>query len=215
MTFGFLAAMDAFDNGVGPSGGLRTLSKGPAEGQGKLRPFCGSYGSLPVKLATLAAVLALAGCSGRGDKACDTPSTLPVPRFVSLKFGEVYARKGPGEDHRILWVWRSKGMPLEIVAETSDWRRVRGPDGVAAWAHKRGLDGRLTVMRIKPGRLPMLAAPRPGARVVALLEPNGVAILDKSQGDWRRIKASGETGWVPAGEVWGAGGPTPCRPRED
>ena len=174
-----------------------------------------SYGGLPVKFAALAVVLVLAGCAGRGQKVCDTPSTLPVPRFVSLKFGEVYARKGPGEDHRILWVWRSKGMPLEVVAETSDWRRVRGPDGVEAWAHKRGLDGKLTVMRVKPGRLPMRAAPKADARVVAFLAPNAVAALDKSEDGWRRIKASGETGWAPAAEVWGAGGPTPCRPRED
>ena len=128
MTFGFLAAMDAFDNGVGPSGGHRTLSKGPAQGQGGPRAFradwrfAGKWRPGPR--------LALSGCNGGGEAACDTPSTLPVPRFVSLKFGEVYARKGPGEDHRILWVWRSKGMPLEVVAETSDWRRVRGPDGV-------------------------------------------------------------------------------------
>ena len=171
--------------------------------------------TLPVKLAALTAVLALAACGGRGAPVCDTPSTLPVPRFVSLKFGEVYARKGPGEDHRILWVWRSKGMPLEVVAETSDWRKVRGPDGVAAWAHKRGTDGRLTVMRVKPGQLSMRAAPRADARVVAYLAPNAIATLEKSEGAWRRIKASGETGWVPAAEVWGAGGPTPCRPRED
>ena len=170
---------------------------------------------MPVKLAVLVTVLALGGCGGRGEQVCDTPSNLPVPRFVSLKFGEVYARKGPGEDHRILWVWRSKGMPLEVVAETSDWRRVRGPDGVAAWAHKRGIDGRLTVMRIKPGPLPMLAAPKADARVVAYLAPNAVAVLDRSEGSWRRIKASGRTGWAPAAELWGAGGPTPCRPRED
>ena len=174
-----------------------------------------SYGGLPVKFAALAVVLVLAGCAGRGQKVCDTPSTLPVPRFVSLKFGEVYARKGPGEDHRILWVWRSKGMPLEVVAETSDWRRVRGPDGVPAWAHKRGLDGRLTVMRVKPGRIPMRASPKADGRVVAWLLPSAVAGLERSEGGWRLIKASGETGWVPAAEVWGAGGPTPCRPRED
>ncbi|MFA7264345.1 MAG: SH3 domain-containing protein [Caulobacter sp.] len=170
---------------------------------------------MPTKLALVAAVLALAGCGGRGAQVCDTPSGLPVPRFVSLKFGEVYARKGPGEDHRILWVWRSRGMPLEVVAETSDWRRVRGPDGALAWAHKRGLDGRLTVMRVKPGQLPMRAAPKADARVVAYLAPSAVAALDRSEGGWRRIKASGEAGWVPAGEVWGAGAPTPCRPRED
>jgi SH3-like domain-containing protein len=207
--------MDAFDKGDDPLGGPGTLSKGPAGGQGKLRALRAPEASLPVKLAVLVTVLALGGCGGRGEQVCDTPSNLPVPRFVSLKFGEVYARKGPGEDHRILWVWRSKGMPLEVVAETSDWRRVRGPDGVAAWAHKRGIDGRLTVMRIKPGPLAMLAAPKADARVVAYLAPNAVAVLDRSEGSWRRIKASGRTGWAPASELWGAGGPTPCRPRED
>lgn len=171
--------------------------------------------SLPRKLAAVFLLLALAGCGGRGDKLCDTPSTLPVPRFVSLKFGEVYARKGPGEDHTVLWVWRSKGMPLEVVAETTDWRRVRGPDGVPAWAHKRGLDGKQTVMRIKPGRADMRAAPKDDARVVAWLVPNGVATLEKSEGDWRQIRASGKSGWVRSEEVWGAWGPTPCRPRED
>lgn len=172
-------------------------------------------GSLPFNLACLAVAVTLSGCGGRGAQLCDTPSTRPVPRFVSLKFGEVYGRKGPGEDHRILWVWRSKGMPLEVVAETSDWRRVRGPDGIPAWAHKRGLDGRPTVMRVKPGRAAMRAAPRDDGRVVAWLVPNAIAVVDKSDGDWRRIKASGRTGWLRAGEVWGAGGPTPCRPRED
>jgi len=166
-------------------------------------------------LAALGLALTLSACGARGQETCDTPSTLPVPRFVSLKFGEVYARKGPGEDHRILWIWRSKGMPLEVVAETSDWRRVRAPDGSVAWAHKRGIDGHMTVMRVKPGPVAMLSSPKPGARVVAWLSPNAVAALEKSEGDWRKIKASGQSGWVPAAEVWGAGAPTPCRPRED
>ena len=157
----------------------------------------------------------LAGCNAGADDECDTPSRLPVPRFVSLKVGEVNARKGPGEDHRILWVWRAKGMPLEVVAETSDWRRVRGPDGALAWAHKRAIDGRQTVMRVKPGDAPMRASPHDKAHVVAWLRANAIANLEESQGDWRRIRASGVSGWVRADEVWGAGGPTPCRRRED
>ncbi|MFZ5668145.1 MAG: SH3 domain-containing protein [Pseudomonadota bacterium] len=156
----------------------------------------------------------LAGCGARGEPRCDTPSTLPVPRFVSLKFGEVFARNGPGEDHRILWTWKARGMPLEVIAETSDWRRVRGPDGVPAWAHKRGLDGRLTVMRVLPGPAPIRAAPRSDARVVAWLTSGAVAGVVKSQGGWRRVKVGGANGWVAAGDVWGGGGPTPCRPRE-
>ena len=41
-----------------------------------------------------------------------------------------------------------------------------------------------------------------------------VATLETAEGDWRKVKAGGRKGWVKASEVWGAGGPTPCRPRE-
>lgn len=165
-------------------------------------------------LAGVAFCLLAAGCGPRGAAECDTPSRQPVPRFVALEYNEINARKGPGEDHRILWTWHAKGMPVEVVAETSDWRKVRGPDGVAAWVHKRGLTGDMNVMRIKPGAVALHASPRDDAAVVAWLKPSAVAGLEKAQGDWRELKASGTRGWVRASEVWGAGGPTPCLPRE-
>lgn len=171
----------------------------------------------PTKTAMLlatGAMLLLAGCDRPGEQQCDTPSRQPVPRFVSLEYNEINARNGPGEDHRILWTWRAKGMPVEVIAETSDWRRVRGPDGAPGWVHKRGLTGTGSVMRIKPGEVALLAEPEDGARTVAWLRPNAVAMLEKAQGDWRQVKAGGRKGWVRAGEVWGAGGPTPCLPRE-
>jgi len=172
----------------------------------------------PVKaaglLTGLAACLLLVGCDRKGEAECDTPSRLPVPRFVALEYNTINARNGPGEDHRILWTWRAKGMPVEVIAETASWRRVRGPDGAAAWVHKRGLDGSLMVMRVKPAAVALLAEPKAGAKVTAWLRPNAVATLEKSEGDWRKVKASGRSGWVQAGEVWGAGAPTPCVPRE-
>lgn len=165
-------------------------------------------------LTAVAAIFALGGCTRQGEQQCDTPSRLPVPRFVALEYNTINARNGPGEDHRILWTWRAKGMPVEVIAETADWRRVRGPDGSVAWVHKRGLDGSLMVMRVKPTPVALLAEPKAGAKVTAWLRPNAVATLEKSEGEWRRVKASGRGGWVPAAEVWGAGGPTPCLPRE-
>jgi SH3-like domain-containing protein len=169
---------------------------------------------MAIWLAGLAAASLLAGCDRPGEAECDTPSRLPVPRFVALEYNTINARNGPGEDHRILWTWRAKGMPVEVIAETTDWRRVRGPDGAPAWVHKRGVDGRAMVMRVKPGAVALLAQPKEGAKVAAWLRPNAIAAVEKTDGDWRRLKASGGGGWVRAGEVWGAGGPTPCLPRE-
>jgi SH3-like domain-containing protein len=156
--------------------------------------------------------LALAGCGEGEATKCRTRSGFPVPRFVTLKSGEVNARNGPGEDHRILWVWRVRGMPLEVVAESRDWRKVRGPDGATAWVKKQLVDGGRSVIRTRPGDLPLRAEPRGDSRIVAYLRSGAVAAQLKAEKGWSRLQAGGVRGWAPQSEVWG-GGPEPvCTP---
>ena len=155
-------------------------------------------------LALLALVL-LAGCgrkSGQSERV--TPSGLAVPRYVTLKFDPVNARAGPGDDHRLLWVYHAKGLPVQIIAETADWRRICDPDGSHSWVHKRSVDGRQAAMRLQATPLPLHAAPRDSAAVVAYLAPRAVAGLDKCQKGWCRLRAGQADGWAPADEVWGA-----------
>jgi SH3-like domain-containing protein len=163
-------------------------------------------------LACLAAALLLSACGGAGDETCRTRSGFPVPRFVALKSGEVNARNGPGEDQKILWVWRVRNMPLEVIAESRDWRKVRGPDGGAAWVKKQLVDGTRTVMRSKPGDLPLLAEPKAGAHVVAYLKTGAVAFQDRNDKGWSRIRIDGVKGWAPQDELWGAGPEPHCTP---
>ena len=74
------------------------------------------------------AALAAAGRAAADDvKDHPTPSGLPVPRYVSLKFDSVNARAGPSDDHRLLWVFHARGLPVQVIAETEDWRRVCDP----------------------------------------------------------------------------------------
>jgi SH3-like domain-containing protein len=140
-----------------------------------------------------------------------TPSGFPVPRYVSLKYGKVNARAGPSEEHRLLWVYRAKGLPLQIVAETADWRRVCDPQGQAAWVHKRGVDGATTAMRIKPSPLALRAKPAASARIQAYLRPQSIAALDRCEKGWCRLKAGGASGWAPQAEIWGAAPAAQCR----
>jgi SH3-like domain-containing protein len=141
-----------------------------------------------------------------------TPSGLPVPRYVSLKFDKVNARAGPGDDHRLLWVYRVRGLPVQVVAETAEWRRVCDPEGQLAWVHKRTTDGRRTAINMTANPAPLFARPKSTARVVAYLNPNALATLVRCEKDWCRIKADEATGWVIAGELWGTAEGAQCRP---
>jgi len=153
----------------------------------------------------LLALIALAGCGRKSDEnERVTPSGLPVPRYVTLKFDPVNARAGPGDDHRLLWVYHAKGLPLQVIAETADWRRVCDPDGSLSWVHKRSVDGRRAAMRLETTPLPLHAGPRDSAAVVAYLAPRAEAQLDKCQKGWCRLAAGQTEGWAPQDQVWGA-----------
>ena len=55
----------------------------------------------------LALALSAGAAAAKDPPAREPPSGLPVPRYVSLKFDSVNARSGPGDDHRLLWVFHA------------------------------------------------------------------------------------------------------------
>lgn len=131
-----------------------------------------------------------------------TPSGLPVPRFVSLKFAEVNGRSGPSDQHPILWTYHRRGLPMQVVAETENWRRVQDPDGVLVWVHKRVLDGRFTV--VATADTPLLERPDPDSAPKAVAEAGVILQVRACRGEWRRVSAGDFNGWARAGTLWGA-----------
>jgi SH3-like domain-containing protein len=161
-------------------------------------------------LTCTAAAPGLAADKERGDR--PTPSGLPVPRYVSLKFDQVNARSAPGDDSRLLWVYRAKGLPVQVVAETNEWRRICDPERGLAWVHRRTTDGRRMVMRLQPQPLALLSKPGPEGRVKAYLASRALAELDRCNKDgWCKLKAGRADGWAPAVQVWGTAEEPQCR----
>lgn len=140
-----------------------------------------------------------------------TPSGLPVPRWVSLKFDEVNARAGPGDDHRAVWTFRARGLPLQVVAETAEWRKVCDPEGGSAWVHRRTVDGRRTVFLPAARELPLRSRPRIDATIRARLAPRATATLDRCDKGWCRIKVGDVRGWAPQTALWGTAERAQCR----
>jgi SH3-like domain-containing protein len=141
-----------------------------------------------------------------------TPSGMPVPRYVSLKFNKVNARAGPGDDHRLLWVYKARGLPLQIIAETSEWRRICDPQGQTAWIHKRTTDGRRTVMNTLPTPVELFRRPKAAARPAAYLNSRATAALDRCDKGWCKVHLDGASGWVREGALWGTSEAPQCRP---
>jgi SH3-like domain-containing protein len=170
---------------------------------------------MAVKMRTLltAATLMMGLGVGAAQAATDrpTPSGLPVPRYVALKFDKVNARSGPGDDHRLLWVYRVRGLPVQVVAETAEWRRICDPEGALVWVHKRTTDGRRMTMNTRADPAPLRRRPKLESRVVAYLNPRALANLIRCEDGWCRVRAGDVTGWAPQGELWGTSEVVQCR----
>ncbi len=135
----------------------------------------------------------------------NTPSGLPVPRFVSLKADKTYCRTGPSFDHPVRITFMRKGLPVMVVAETKDhWRKVRDPEGDECWTHKSKLSGVQTALVMKD-RLALRRRPDDAAPVTAHFGRGLIARIETSRDGWLRVSAKGVKGWAVRSAFWGAG----------
>jgi len=153
----------------------------------------------------LPALPVLEGSARAGDKSVATQrkgSGLPIPRFASLRSDEVNVRTGPGTRYPVDWVFKRKSMPVEIVAEYENWRKIRDWQGASGWVHQSLLTGKRSF--IIPSKAASLhKTPAAAAEVVAKLEPEVMGEIRSCAGDWCRVKVSGASGWIERNGMWG------------
>lgn len=136
-------------------------------------------------------------------------SGLPLPRFVSLKSGRVNLRIGPGLNYAVDWMYLKSGLPMEVIQEYDNWRRVRDADGTEGWINQSLLSGKRTAIvapwqRGKQARVPMHAQTGGTGRLVATLEPGVIGSIRTCNGEWCEMEIGGHRGWVEQSQIWGA-----------
>lgn len=149
-------------------------------------------------------------------------SGLPLPRFVSLKSKRVNMRIGPGRDYQVQWLYIRKNLPMEIIQEFGNWRKVRDPNGVEGWILHSLLSGARAAIitpwdmsnkenSTRKSLLPtinMYDSKSKEAEVIARLEAGSLARIKNCQDEWCRLhvaidKNTQISGYVPQTMLWG------------
>jgi SH3-like domain-containing protein len=138
------------------------------------------------------------------QSAVNTPSGLPLPRFVSLRATQVNMRSGPGKRYPVVWIFHRRGLPVEVVAEYDTWRKIRDPEGSEGWVHRNMLSGQRTLIATGGPRL-VRADPSPESPAVAQANPGvlGKLLNCPSTLDYCRVDVGGYLGWLPRDAFWG------------
>jgi SH3-like domain-containing protein len=165
-----------------------------------------------LSLAALAGILvSVAGLQFAHAQAAKGPSGLPLPRFVSLKAKSVNLRVGPSVDYAVAWRYLKSGVPVEIIQEYDNWRRIRDADGTEGWVNQALLSGERTAVTAPWMRgkgegifVNMRRDAMANSAVIAKIQPGVVVKVGECNGDWCRAEADGTAGWVSQNEIWGA-----------
>ena len=59
-----------------------------------------------------------------------------VLRYASIKADEANLRVGPGQRYPIDWVLRRKNLPVAIIDEMDNFRKIELYDGTIGWLHQ-------------------------------------------------------------------------------
>lgn len=137
-------------------------------------------------------------------------SGLPIPRFVSLKAKRVNMRVGPGQAYKVSWLYTKSAIPMEIIQEYDNWRRVRDFEGTEGWVFHSLLSGNRTAVAAPwmRGKTPLVhinvySESTQNSAVTAKLEPGVVTRILQCNGAWCEIRVQKMTGWISQNELWG------------
>lgn len=158
---------------------------------------------LAMTLAAGALAAGLGEASAQAPQRLGSETNLPLPRFVSLNVEKANIRRGPGDSHRIDWVFMRRGEPLEVVAEHGFWRKIRDVDEAEGWIHHALLrSARTAVVTAQPDAV-LRDRPALDAAAVARAEAGVIGRLLQCQAQWCRMEAEGRRGWVQKADLWG------------
>jgi SH3-like domain-containing protein len=127
---------------------------------------------------------------------------LPMPRFVSLKSNEINLRRGPGLQYPIDWVYRRKHLPVEVIAEFENWRKIKDWEGEIGWVYHSLLSGRRTI-RIMQETTALRNKADTNSDALAWLEPGVLGLVESCTGSWCLTNVQGYRGYLYAKDIYG------------
>jgi SH3-like domain-containing protein len=124
-------------------------------------------------------------------------------RYVSLRADKVFLREGPTYQYRVLFTYKRKDYPLQVIATYGSWKRVRDVDGTMGWVSQMMLSDVRSVLVTGKDRAAIRSQPYATAPLRAWADPGVVAKLKACKPQFCEIVADGLRGWIDRSRIWG------------
>ena len=126
-----------------------------------------------------------------------------LPRFVSLKSDEVNLRVGPSTKYPIVLKYIVKNLPIEIIEENNDWRKIKDMGGNEGWILESLLQGDRFGIINQPYNESAQIYSHPEGKEIGKIGKNNVVKINSCLAHWCKIKYEKYSGWINKKNLWG------------
>lgn len=130
-------------------------------------------------------------------------SGLPIPRFVSLSKNETNLRVGPGKKYPVKNKYTRGQIPVEVILEYDNWRKIRDIDGEEGWVYHTLLSGKRYGIIQAENVVYGYKKDHRGSQPLLALEPGATVVLKECRDMWCYGFSSGFSGWIERKFIWG------------
>ena len=128
-------------------------------------------------------------------------SNISFSEVRSLKNTKVNVRLGPSKNYPIKYVYEKKYLPVKIIDEHYNWRKVRDYDNDSGWIHISQLSKIKTTVTMKNNQV-VYSSPSIYSKPKVKLEIYQVLTIKKCNRIWCEIKNSETNGWIKKEHLW-------------
>lgn len=127
----------------------------------------------------------------------------PLPRFISIKSSEANLRIGPSKDYPIILKYIYKNIPLMVIEEFDDWRKVVDWESKVGWIHLSLLSNkRYGVINKKHNKYANVYV-KPNNQLIGQVGSGNIVKINKCVDIWCEIKINKYKGWTKKTNIWG------------
>ena len=122
-------------------------------------------------------------------------------RFLMLKNDKVNVRYGPGFKYPIKFIYKKKFLPVKIIDNKENFRRIIDHKNNSGWIHVSQLK-KVNSLIVSEDTILFSRASK-FSKPLAKLEKGKLLIVKKCQENWCKVSDENYLGWINTNNAWG------------
>tara|TARA_S200000501_G_scaffold338243_1_gene344938 strand:+ start:2285 stop:2725 length:441 start_codon:yes stop_codon:yes gene_type:complete len=121
--------------------------------------------------------------------------------YLMLKNSKVNVRMGPGLDYPVKFIYKKKYLPVKVIDQKENFRKVIDHKKNSGWIHISQLK-KVNSVIVLSDRI-LFKKPTINSKPVINIESGKLFLLEKCNKDWCKVSSQNYTGWINIDNVWG------------